>query len=818
MTVAMKKTLALLLLLAGLSGEVRAETLIWNGSGNDMTWNTENGNWLLNGAHAVYANGNDVVFGDTGNGFVSLSGELAPASVLVKSDNYYHFCKDIGESNKLTGTMQLTKEGEGKLTITTANDYTGGTVIKGGTLQMGNAKALGNGTITLGDNSILDLGDNTISNSITLQGNATIGNGKIDGTITGGLNVTENKSLTLMANASISGSIYLGAYAALDLGDNTISNSITLQNSAWIGNGKIESDLYVAEGETLALCGDLGGTGRIYLGDNSFLNLGENTISNSITLQGSARIGDGKIESDLYVGAGKTLTLSGTLSCGGSIYLGDDATLDLGYNTIYTGIIVDGSNATIGSGKIEGNLVVGAGKSLSLCAQLSDGGSIYLGDNSILDLGYNTIYNSITLQGSARIGNGKIGGTIIGNLNVAENKSLTLMASASISGTITLGDNSFLDLDENTIYNSITLQGSARIGNGKIGGTIIGNLNVAENKGLTLMASASISGTITLGDNSFLDLGENTIPNSITLRGNASIVGGTIEGDLVLKESQTLYLTNTDVTGNITLGDKAALDSHMTTIHPGKISLTGDSANIKHGTIAGDLTAEGNGNKTLFLLEDTTITGNVEVQAGALNIMNVDAAGKLNVADVAINSGSLGVYKGKTAAEANEGTLTISNGHRLTAGVGATLNANLVMESGSTLDVSAAEGNGGLHMGSTVTLVPGNVLLSDDDMEALGALGVMGKYDLFNGVDALFLGGDFLSELGLADKWVKAADVFANPALSAEKEYYLFYSGQNQGGAGGNAGTVYLMQIPEPTTGTLSLLALAGLCARRRRK
>ncbi len=759
MTVAMKKTLALLLLLAGLSGEVRAETLIWNGSGNDMTWNTENGNWLLNGAHAVYANGNDVVFGDTGNGFVSLSGELAPASVLVKSDNYYHFCKDIGESNKLTGTMQLTKEGEGKLTITTANDYTGGTVIKGGTLQMGNANALGNGTITLGDNSILDLGDNTISNSITLQGNATIGNGKIDGTITGGLNVTENKSLTLMANASISGSIYLGAYAALDLGDNTISNSITLQNSAWIGNGKIESDLYVAEGETLALCGDLGGTGRIHLGENAMLvpTLAY-TISNSITLQGSARIGDGKIESDLYVGAGKTLTLSGTLSCGGSIYLGDDATLDLGYNTIYTGIIVDGSNATIDSGKIEGNLVVGAGKSLSLCAQLSDGGSIYLGDNSILDLGYNTIYNSITLQGSARIGNGKIGGTIIGNLNVA------------------------------------------------------------ENKGLTLMASASISGTITLGDNSFLDLGENTIPNSITLRGNASIVGGTIEGDLVLKESQTLYLTNTDVTGNITLGDKAALDSHMTTIHPGKISLTGDSANIKHGTIAGDLTAEGNGNKTLFLLEDTTITGNVEVQAGALNIMNVDAAGKLNVADVAINSGSLGVYKGKTAAEANEGTLTISNGHRLTAGVGATLNANLVMESGSTLDVSAAEGNGGLHMGSTVTLVPGNVLLSDDDMEALGALGVMGKYDLFNGVDALFLGGDFLSELGLADKWVKAADVFANPALSAEKEYYLFYSGQNQGGAGGNAGTVYLMQIPEPTTGTLSLLALAGLCARRRRR
>jgi hypothetical protein len=34
----------------------------------------------------------------------------------------------------------------------------------------------------------------------------------------------------------------------------------------------------------------------------------------------------------------------------------------------------------------------------------------------------------------------------------------------------------------------------------------------------------------------------------------------------------------------------------------------------------------------------------------------------------------------------------------------------------------------------------------------------------------------------------------------------------------GNVGCVYMVEaIPEPTTTTLSLLALAGLCARRRR-
>lgn len=295
------------------------------------------------------------------------------------------------------------------------------------------------------------------------------------------------------------------------------------------------------------------------------------------------------------------------------------------------------------------------------------------------------------------------------------------------------------------------------------------------------------------------------------------------EGTLIINTAND-YTGDTDVNnGTLVLAEDGAIQGNINLADKAKVHVETRSGSMDCGISGAGTISKGTASVVAITGSIEDFTGDMEVQEGTLNIMNVDETGKLNVADVTIAAdGTLGVYKGETSEEANEGTLNIQGGSKLTAGKRARLNADLVMGGGeeapAVLDVSASGGEGGLYMGSTVTLTPGNVLLSDDDMEALGALGVMGKYDLFNGVDALSLGGDFLSELGLADKWVKAADVFTNPALSAEKEYYLFYSGQNQGGAGGNAGTVYLMKVPEPTSGTLSLLALAALAARRRRK
>ena len=98
-------------------------------------------------------------------------------------------------------------------------------------------------------------------------------------------------------------------------------------------------------------------------------------------------------------------------------------------------------------------------------------------------------------------------------------------------------------------------------------------------------------------------------------------------------------------------------------------------------------------------------------------------------------------------------------------------------------------------------------------------LGFMEAYDLFRDVEDFNIGSTGYESIGLTDQWVKASEVFDNDLFkTGEKEYYVFYSGTAEGGRGENVGTIYLLQAPEPTTGTLSLLALCALAARRHRK
>ena len=299
-----------------------------------------------------------------------------------------------------------------------------------------------------------------------------------------------------------------------------------------------------------------------------------------------------------------------------------------------------------------------------------------------------------------------------------------------------------------------------------------------------------------------------TIAGRLKLGGTTK-VSSTVEGDTpavvtadINTNGQTLRFEGAQ---DINVAPGTASDS----LYNGRAEITGNGT-IEHAS-TGTTTISGS---------MSNFTGDVDVQAGELNIMNIAQATSLNVADVTINSnGTLGVYTNTTAEEANEGTLTIQTTNKLTAGEGAHLNANLVMDGGSTLDVSSTGGVQGLIMGSTVTLNSGSTLQVDgtDANEFLrGYLEDHQYYTLFSDVEKFVFNGVEQNELGIRD-WTDF-DLDANRIYSnlTSNTYAVVYTMDTS--AGGNVGMIALTLVPEPTTGTLSLLALAALAARRRRK
>ena len=239
---------------------------------------------------------------------------------------------------------------------------------------------------------------------------------------------------------------------------------------------------------------------------------------------------------------------------------------------------------------------------------------------------------------------------------------------------------------------------------------------------------------------------------------------------------------------------------------------------------AGKLTLS-SGAATEVLREITTSNG------GDIEFLNMAAANgtedgsqtlvQLKALEIGADS-TVSFYENTEADPAEEARVTVET--TLSANAGARLNADLEMAVGSALDVSGTEGLG-LLLGSAVTLHEGNLLAVEGhtEMDYVDAYlrdyfgGRTDKlYVLYSGTEGDPL--EFYIDNQLVDHDIKfkdwknfdmdASEIYSN--LYAQT-YYLVYDGSN-------VGSIAIGLLPEPTTGTLSLLALCALAARRRRK
>ena len=551
-----------------------ATNVVWQGSATVNDWDVlGQNNWLTNGVATYFVTGDRVVFNATGAAHpnVNLVGNLAPASVTVDAAANYAF----SGSGILGGTgTSLTKTNSGTLTISTANSYTGPTIISGGALEVTTLATGGNnsgiGASGAGEANLVLYGSTLryLGSSVSTDRGATFTNA--DGTFDVASNSTSvTVSGTLAGNAGL-----------IKAGPGTL---IVSGSGAYIGATTISNGTLQINAAATAI-----GTNAInFAGGTVSLNVGgQPTYANTLNVLAPSTLisagGNNNLLTGPWFGAA-TLNLniaSGTF------------TINADMGTNYTGTILVTSNSTAnfrfnGGG---GNPATG-----------SDFATFDLGNSSAALINRNgagVVYHlgglggaaNTQLRGSENTGSGSIYQIGANNLNTTfagtiktGNGGTTAAVTLWKVGTGTL-----------TLAGTNTYNGSTIISNGVLALSAFGSFGnspiIAVTSNSVLAASARTDGTLTLASGQTLQ-GEGTVRGSVTVGSGASLTPGdtagaigrlTITNALVLQAGSTLTMdldydlalgggTNDVVTGLASVTYGGTLNLNITSIETNSI-------------------------------------------------------------------------------------------------------------------------------------------------------------------------------------------------------------------------------------------------------
>ena len=199
-------------------------TLVWNG-GTSTNWNINTDpNWLNAGVADKFYQSDAVLFDDTGisKSNINVAATVTPAKVTVDTAGNYTLA-----GSPISGLGTLIKTGTGKLTLVNSNDYTGGTTIAGGTLQVGNG-----GTSGYIYGTVSDFGNLTFNES---------GTAIFNGTINGPGTLTQAGAGTLLITATQNhyGGSTVNAGSTVQLGNGALADAGSLGNGIVTNNGTV---------------------------------------------------------------------------------------------------------------------------------------------------------------------------------------------------------------------------------------------------------------------------------------------------------------------------------------------------------------------------------------------------------------------------------------------------------------------------------------------------------------------------------------------------------------------------------------------------
>ena len=625
-------------------------------------------------------------------------------------------------SNGASGTLGVTKTGNGVWVLSGTNTYTGGTTVSIGALTFLNTNAKpSSGTHAFAAGTTLGLGVATSGSYFT----STDIDNAFSGTMTGNLsNVTVTATTSVgidttagsfIYNTSVGGSPTKGL---MKLGSNTLTlggsgNNTYTGTTTLGGNGKI---LLAKTGGATAIAGDINLASTAWNGNNSGIVLGGNEqIADTSILSCTATA-----ESFFRLN-GYSETLGGLSDSTGKTTIenrGNNDTASYGTGTLkinttgsnnysFNGIIRDMDNGT-GGGAVT---IVKSGTGTQT---LTGNKNVYTG-NTAVNGGVLSVGTLAANGSKSDIGKGTTlsfdGGTLryTGGANTTFNRDITLNAgggtietanSLSCPGVISgTAGGAFIKTGAGTL----TLGGSGNntsTGTTTLGGT--GKILLAKTGGATAIAGdINLSSTAWNGNGSGIVLGGNeqiADTSVITWTGGSGVYGGTLRLNGFTETIGGLVATNggDNVVENRGNGDGVTYGTGTL-----KINTTGSSSYTFSGTIrdmdggtgGGAVAIVKSGTGTQTLTGTNTYTGATTVSAGTL-LVN----GSLANSATTVTGGTLG------GTGTIGGAVTIDSGAFLAPGASieslgvasADINGSLVIEydgtGAGTIDLLAVTG------------------------------------------------------------------------------------------------------------------------------
>ena len=782
--------------------------LTWNGTDTANAWNTSDANWQdADSRDSSFTGGSYVRFTSAATKKTAVIDSAITAGAIDVLDDYTF---SFGESGSLEFDALLISEGK------TLTKDGAGTWALGGKTVVGDFK----------------VAEGRVTSSGIFDGNVAVAGGNLDasGTFKGSVTVTGGQ-ITLSAVSADSAAASINGNLTIDGGNVTYTTPFENAYNKFGGNvsvkkGTLKIDAATNNGESIIKAGstvNIGESGKLVLKGHDLLGWSTGKAPKEIILQGSA--GENAEDTPKYAvldiqDSGKSFTFAAPLKLKGYTEVtgtefntnGSAITISAegADNTIKNTIAVK-NNLTVNvaeQGKLifEGNLNNHGNADANTTVEKTGAGTL------IISGAINSYDKKVTVSG--------------GELNLASEMSVSALSVTNGSAlntsediritTLSVGGASEVNASADMSVSTVSVTGGSNLTVGA--GTTTTITSDAAASGLVLNA-AGTSKVILKGQSEPVTVGGKLVYDDFTYQASgktdAEIIGnkdtafklwdsfGSISNATIAlnsgaSEAKTIGGGDTSgVLNNVTLSNNSIHALTVLSTAAGKLSIINNDGGVSTsgtGTIIDKMIK----NTTRTDVDSSTPTfssyDRVEAVTGDVEIYKVGA--QVNVADMVIGAGrTISVYQGdddtSTKSTVVLGGLA-ADMTTLTAGSGSTLKANLLMYNTELTLSGALTLNGSLEMHSMKLMATDYMHWNNIDKD--------GVLTLFKGVTGV---------TGFTDG-ADASTVFTNLGTG---DFTLKYNAD-----GGIVQMVANRAVPEPTTATLSLLALAGLMARRRRR